>query len=198
MHHRPALAAILAALLVSVASPAWAQSQLEMNMKAQASAKTADTKLNSTYKRLMVSLDQPAQAALVRAELAWIAFRDAECALVASPYEGGSIQPLMYSTALERLTAARTAELAASGPGRGDPQADARLNRLYKELLGDMTPAVRKQLQKAQLAWIAFRDAEAGFQALRFGGSKRVAIEALTRVRADQLQQHINAGEERP
>jgi uncharacterized protein YecT (DUF1311 family) len=50
-------------------------------------------------------------AALNASELAWVAYRNAECRLRASCYSGGSISPLLYLTCAEALTDARTAQL---------------------------------------------------------------------------------------
>lgn len=44
-------------------------------------------------------------------EAAWISYRNAECALEAEIYHGGSIYPLIVFTCEERLTDARTAQI---------------------------------------------------------------------------------------
>lgn len=97
--------------LALAAAPALAacpgETQVEMSACAAAAAKAADTRLNAAYARLQLTPE------LKSAERAWIAFRDAQCAYEASVYEGGSIQPMTYSLCLERVTKARTAELAA-------------------------------------------------------------------------------------
>jgi len=53
-----------------------------------------DAALNETYKKLMAALDPKRKAALQRAERAWMAFRDAECAYQSaadSETTGGSL-----------------------------------------------------------------------------------------------------------
>jgi uncharacterized protein YecT (DUF1311 family) len=45
---------------------------------------------------------------LLKAQRAWLAYRDAACEVQASPYEGGSIQPLIWFSCLSELTAERT------------------------------------------------------------------------------------------
>lgn len=48
---------------------------------------------------------------------------------------------------------------------------DLRLNRAYKVAMEQLTPARKKELQKAQRAWITFRDANCSFYADPEGGS---------------------------
>ena len=50
-------------------------------------------------------------------------------------------------------------------------QQDARLNKAYKAVMSNLPPPRKKQLQKAQRAWIAFRDANCGFYADPDGGT---------------------------
>ena len=40
---------------------------------------------------------------------------------------------------------------------------DAQLNKAYKALMADLSPARKTQLQEAQRAWIKYRDANCGF-----------------------------------
>src|SRR5659263_578705 len=87
----------LALLLFCFCSNSFAQTQLEMNETAYANYKKADTKLNKVYKQLMSILDQNKKPLLIQAEKDWVKFRDSHCKFEASQYEGGSIQPLIYS-----------------------------------------------------------------------------------------------------
>lgn len=48
---------------------------------------------------------------------------------------------------------------------------DMRLNNAYKEVMAQLTPARKKQLQEAQRAWIKYRDANCSFYADPDGGS---------------------------
>lgn len=48
---------------------------------------------------------------------------------------------------------------------------DVRLNKAYKELMAQLTPERKKQLQEAQRAWLKYRDANCGFYADPDGGS---------------------------
>ena len=85
-----------------------------MNETAYASYKKADAELNKVYKKLMAILSQNEKTLLIQAEKDWVKFRDSHCEFEASQYEGGTIQPLIYSTCLEELTRKRIAEIKAS------------------------------------------------------------------------------------
>lgn len=91
-----------------------AQTQSEMNETAYANYKKADIQLNKVYKQLMVILTKNEKPLLIQAEKNWVKFRDSHCKFEASQYEGGSIQPLIYSTCLEELTKKRIEEIKAS------------------------------------------------------------------------------------
>ncbi|MGP1383323.1 MAG: lysozyme inhibitor LprI family protein [Thainema sp.] len=84
-----------------------------MNICAHQSYEAVDVELNQTYQALTQELNAPEQELLTDAELAWIEYRDNTCELEAAPYEGGTIQPLIYSQCLTRMTENRTAELQA-------------------------------------------------------------------------------------
>ena len=104
----------LALLLSFIWSNSFAQTQSEMNATAYANYKKADAQLNKVYKQLMSILDKKEKPLLIQAEKDWVKFRDSHCKFVISQYEGGSIQPLIYSTCLEELTKKRIAEIKAS------------------------------------------------------------------------------------
>lgn len=88
------------------------QTQLDMNMCANGSFQKADKELNDKYQQILSRLADDADAAgLFRtAQRAWVPFRDAECAFVASTYEGGSMQPMVLSGCLEEMTRKRIAD----------------------------------------------------------------------------------------
>lgn len=104
----------IAALLLFFSNIALAQTQSEMNATAYAKYKKADAELNKVYKQLMAVLDKKEKSLLIQAEKDWIKYRDSHCKFEAAQYEGGSIQPLIYSTCLEELTRKRVAEIKAS------------------------------------------------------------------------------------
>ena len=82
-----------------------------MNICADKEFKAADAALNRAYNQLSAKLDEGERARLKEVELAWLKYRDAECEFEASFYEGGSMQPLIYSTCLTHVTKTRTAEI---------------------------------------------------------------------------------------
>ncbi|HST52974.1 MAG TPA: lysozyme inhibitor LprI family protein [Pyrinomonadaceae bacterium] len=113
----PALFLSCAALLINVSaqkraakSPCYdARTQLEMNECADKQFQAADAELNRVYKQLVSKAENDPK--LKTAEVSWLKYRDDNCAYEASMYEGGSMQPMVYSFCLERMTKARTAEL---------------------------------------------------------------------------------------
>lgn len=185
------LALTLALGLTPLALPAAAQTQLELNEQAHKDAMKADAALNRGYRALMARLAPPQKKLLTKAELKWIAFRDAECAFEEDKHRGGSIRPLVYWVAYQRLTDERLGQLRATGPGAADPTADKELNQLYQELRAARDATGKKLLLKAQLAWLAFRDAEADFQAARFRAPRGVAVDQLTRARNHDLRAEL-------
>ena len=88
-------------------------SQTGMNICTYQAFRRTDAELNSVYQQIMGRLRTDAGTAqyMTMAQRTWIAFRDAECDLVASGSNGGSIQPTISSTCLEGMTQARTKTL---------------------------------------------------------------------------------------
>ena len=88
------------------------QTQLEMNDCAKAEFTRADADMNATWDVAKATMDGLGYGdVLLDAQRKWLAFRDAACAAEISPYEGGSIQPLVAYTCLTRLTRARSQDL---------------------------------------------------------------------------------------
>jgi len=76
--------------------------------------KTADQELNAIYQKLLKSdLEVPQRKALIKAELDWIKFRDSQCALEGSFFEGGTIEPIEQESCTVNLTKERTKQLKA-------------------------------------------------------------------------------------
>jgi uncharacterized protein YecT (DUF1311 family) len=88
-----------------------AQTQAEMNQTAGKGYYKADAELNKVYKVLMSKLDEKGKSLLIKAENDWIKYRDSHCKFEASFYEGGSMQPMIYSGCLESVTMDRIKEL---------------------------------------------------------------------------------------
>lgn len=88
------------------------QSQQLMNACAAKEYAAADAALNTAWGSAKSFADAIGQGKeLLKAQRAWLAYRDAACAVHASPYEGGSLQPLIRATCLSEITKERTAML---------------------------------------------------------------------------------------
>lgn len=97
------------------------QTQQHMNACAQQAWQAADEDLNLTYQLAVamaksVNESLPADAekteiTLRDAQRAWITYRDKACMVEASPNSGGTIQPLIIFSCMERLTRRRTEDL---------------------------------------------------------------------------------------
>ena len=70
-----------------------------------------DARLNDVYRALRPNLSEAASAALREAQLAWIASRDADCALDALQFEGGTMGRVIAADCMMTLTAKRTLQL---------------------------------------------------------------------------------------
>ena len=88
------------------------QTQPEMNEDAARSFGEADAKLNDACRRLMATLDATNREKLRRAERAWLAWRNAECALETGSYQGGSACPMVELGCWEGPTQAPEKRLA--------------------------------------------------------------------------------------
>jgi uncharacterized protein YecT (DUF1311 family) len=88
-------------------------SMAEMKKCADEKYVTADEQLNQAYEKLMVRVkDQvTGKEYLTQAQRAWITFRDKSCSFESTPYAGGSIEGLIYTKCLTRMTETRTKEL---------------------------------------------------------------------------------------
>lgn len=105
---------IVSLLFLLVTNNAHAQTQAEMNQTAAKGYYKADAELNKVYKVLLSKLDEKGKSLLIKAENDWIKYRDSHCKFEASFYEGGSMQPMIYSGCLESVTMDRIKELKAA------------------------------------------------------------------------------------
>lgn len=97
------------------------QTQIEMNICSQRDFDTADKALNAQYqatRKAMKAWDADAMSelkgaedALVKAQRAWVAYRDAQCISYGFQAHGGSMEPMLISGCQADLTLKRTAEL---------------------------------------------------------------------------------------
>lgn len=90
-----------------------AQTQADLNACSAENLKRADAELNDLYRQILVRLsgDQPAQAALTKAQRAWLDFRDQECRFVTLRTADGSIHPMMLNECRARVTRNRASDL---------------------------------------------------------------------------------------
>ena len=105
---------LVASLLVTSSlfvTPAFAQTQAQMNQQAANDAKRADAALNAVYAAVTKKLDAQSRALVLGAQRAWLGYRDGNCKYESSLYAGGSMYPLIYSGCITRMTRALTAEL---------------------------------------------------------------------------------------
>ncbi|MEL2243040.1 lysozyme inhibitor LprI family protein [Leclercia adecarboxylata] len=104
-----------ALLLSSIAQAdecANASTQTEMNTCTAQQYQAADKTLNQTYQAAIKRAEAPQRELLKKAQQAWIALRDADCAFIGSGTEGGSIQPMIVNQCLADKTNEREAYLA--------------------------------------------------------------------------------------
>ena len=105
-----------AALLLSAGALAdecdKATTQLELNTCSAQQYQAADNQLNQTYQAAVKRAEAPQRELLKKAQQAWIALRDADCAFIGSGTEGGSVQPMIVNQCLAEKTVEREAFLA--------------------------------------------------------------------------------------
>jgi uncharacterized protein YecT (DUF1311 family) len=112
---------ILAGLLLAAQEPDCSdpQTQAAMNECAARDAKEADAELNFIYPKVLAhyqQMDRDSESTegakrLRAAQRAWIAFRDAECAVAGYEALGGSMESMLVSGCIAELTKKRAAEL---------------------------------------------------------------------------------------
>jgi uncharacterized protein YecT (DUF1311 family) len=99
---------------VAVYCNSYSQTQMELNEKEANNFKAKDAELNKVYKRLAAMITMPKEKdMLLKAQRAWISYRDSHCALTESAYDGGSVQPLVYFACMREVTEQRIKELKA-------------------------------------------------------------------------------------
>ena len=170
------------------------QTQLEMNYCSGLDYKKADQRLNQVYRRLRPEVPTARRQYLVNTQLAWIKFRDTDCELARSQFEGGSIAPLIQNTCLTDATDKRSGELETyynglvpQAAGSDYQAADRQLNETYQQVRDSLQGARRNRLTDAQLAWIEFRDENCKFEAAYVPGSQNTCLIRMTEQRTLEL-----------
>jgi uncharacterized protein YecT (DUF1311 family) len=138
-----------------------ARTQTEMNLCAARTLQTADSALNALYPRVMAQVDS-AQAPLLReAQRQWIRLRDADCAMEAAAFEGGSMQPMIHSFCLADATRQRVKYLHGFLPeGPADFDAESAVveaaHQLFAAMQAKDTAALRTLMHpRAQIVSVA-------------------------------------------
>jgi uncharacterized protein YecT (DUF1311 family) len=93
------------------ASPALAQTQMEMTADAGKAFSAADTEMNQIYQQLTAKLSPAGKTALRDAQRAWLRYRDLECPFETMGTVGGSVHPMLVYMCQKRLTKAHIADL---------------------------------------------------------------------------------------
>ncbi len=168
-----------------------AGTQTEMNACADKDYKRADAELNQVYQSLRSQQPKSGKQALESAEAAWISFRDLDCAFAGSQFEGGSVEPMVYSGCMSDRTKTRVKELQPAGPPEGSyEEADAQLNQAYESVGGVLSEVRKSELTQAQLSWLEYRDYSCAFEVdySPTATDKNQCLARLSETRAAQLQ----------
>lgn len=101
-----------------------AMTQADMNQCAHADYRAADTELNTQWKLTAAAMKASDKdfdsdydtrpgyfATLLEAQRAWLSYRDAHCRSAGYFARGGSMEPLLASSCLAKLTRERTEQL---------------------------------------------------------------------------------------
>ncbi len=109
-----------------------AEAQTDLNICAARDFDTADKALNAQYKKTraaMVAIDadldndmKGAEKALLKAQRAWVDYRDGECEAAGFQARGGSMEPMLVSGCKADLSKKRTKELKELADGIGGDQ----------------------------------------------------------------------------
>lgn len=127
---------VLSATFLSGAHPVQAQeepdcaeptTQSDMNTCADLEYEEADKDLNKAYQQVRKKMSEWDKAedeaskgavdALVAAQRAWVAFRDANCETVGFQARGGTMEPMLVSNCLADMSTKRAEELRALSDG---------------------------------------------------------------------------------
>lgn len=165
------------------------ETQSAMNLCAQQNYAQVDADLNEAYRALKALLPDGGEEALSTAEIAWLQFRDLDCAFERSAFTGGSIAPLIYNTCLTERTIARTNELFYPDlPDISYQEADAQLNETYQALTSALNKDRHNDLAEVQIAWIEYRDRNCAFEIL-YGPNVIEKSQCLARMSANRTAQ---------
>lgn len=86
-------------------------STAEMKKCADDDYRVADRKLNQVYQQLTPKIQGEEKQRLIAAQRAWIQFRDTSCKFESAEALGGTLEGLLFTNCLTKMTTNRTAEL---------------------------------------------------------------------------------------
>jgi uncharacterized protein YecT (DUF1311 family) len=213
--------AILFVSLLIIPTAVHCQDQLQLNNDAAQRLRVADKQLNAVYQQVVKKYagNEAFIAKLRKAEKNWIAYRDAYLGSIfphdAAPLNDadgdyyGSAFPMCRSVWLGKITDARTKQLKeflagtnVSSLGQSEyKKQDQLMNSTYQKALKSYEPQYAAVFRKAQVAWVAFRDADAdAFSSLasqtNAENSRNSKLTARTTERNKELKQWISGVEE--
>ena len=108
------LTILLGSVLISLAPSGFSQSQIELTRQAAAEFEKADAQLNDIYKKALANaaaVDEERKQKLIKAQRAWLLYRDAEAAYEADDLRGGTAYSMEYNGARTTLTEERVKTL---------------------------------------------------------------------------------------
>ena len=85
--------------------------QMELNSCAAEAADLAETQMQSVYTKATALVAGNDLVLLKRTQNAWKHYRALECEALGAGFEGGSLQPLIISTCMKKLTDSRKKEI---------------------------------------------------------------------------------------
>lgn len=86
-------------------------STMEMKKCADDDYQSADRKLNEVYQQLTPKVQGEERQRLIAAQRAWIQLRDTNCRFESAEALGGTLEGLLFTNCLTKMTTNRTAEL---------------------------------------------------------------------------------------
>jgi uncharacterized protein YecT (DUF1311 family) len=89
----------------------FSQTQAELTRREFARFERADTKLNKVYQELLATCDEVRKEKLVKAQRAWVAYRDAEAELESDGPRGGTAERMTFASVIANLTEERVKSL---------------------------------------------------------------------------------------
>lgn len=114
----PAAAAVTSAPVIHesftrLACPSKPRTTLQIEGCAEHRVLALDRTIDSLNARVFATLSRSGRAVFVRANTAWVSYRNGECTAQASIYRGGSIQPVAYVNCLVSIDGSHVSELKA-------------------------------------------------------------------------------------